>query len=182
MKLVRAFAQSNKPPLPPFAASNRHHHCSHFSRGNVIVATGIFNYLLSLEEPHLHLPLLEFSLQICHRREVLATHLPFCPTWHPKSPIHAGFRTRNDLHAPTLLRLVIAYPFSCGTHMSCLSSTSRRFFLPHCPAAGRSTPLSGSRDRPAPQVQPPSSGHHRRPPGVGARWWPGHCYLSRSAP
>jgi hypothetical protein len=39
---------------------------------------------------------------------------------------------RNDLHAPTFLTSTIAYPFPCGTHMSCLSSTSRNSFLPHC--------------------------------------------------
>jgi hypothetical protein len=96
----------------------------------------------------------------CHPREVLAsTYLPFCLTWHPKSPIRTGFWTRNDLHAPAFLRSVIAYPFSCGTHMSCLSSTSRRSFLPHCPTAGRSTPLSWSRGS-------------ARPSGAAALLWP----------
>jgi hypothetical protein len=43
--------------------------------------------------------LLEFSLHICHRREILATYLPFCPTWHAKSPFHAVFTAWNDSFA-----------------------------------------------------------------------------------
>jgi hypothetical protein len=42
------------------------------------------------KSPHIQKPLLEFSLHICHMKEVLTTHLPFCPTWHTKSPFHAG--------------------------------------------------------------------------------------------
>jgi hypothetical protein len=43
--------------------------------------------------------------------------------------------------------------------MSCLSSTSSRSFLPHCPTAGRSTPLSWSRGS-------------ARPSGAAALLWP----------
>jgi hypothetical protein len=68
-------------------------------------------YLIICDQSlHLQKPLLEFSLHICHRREVLPTHLPFCPTWHTKSPFHAA--TRNDSFAPSFLVAVTSSPYS----------------------------------------------------------------------